>query len=121
MFALMLTPAVFSLLVLAAHFLRRGNLLLCGAALAVLGMLLFTRVRWAPRAAQIALGAATLLWAQTLLELMEQRQVAGEPVGRLVVILGSVIGLNVVAVLLLGTARVTRRFVSASATEPTAN
>jgi hypothetical protein len=110
MLALLLTPAVLSLLVLAAHFLRRGQALECGAVLGLLVTLFAVRRPWVPRVTQIVLAAATLLWARTLFELVRQRQADGEPAGRLVVILGAVIAVNVVGALLLNAARVTARY-----------
>jgi hypothetical protein len=118
MFALLLTPAVLSLLVLAAHFLRRGEWLQCIAVLALLGALLFKRSSWVPRTTQIVLVAATLLWARTLTEMLKQRQADHEPAGRLVVILGSVIAVNVLAALLLAAGRVSRAYATKSPSTP---
>jgi hypothetical protein len=118
MFALLLTPAVLSLLVLAAHFLRRGEMLQCLAVLAVLGALLFSRRPWVPRLVQAVLAVAAVLWAMTLSEMVRLRQAAHEPAGRLVVILGSVIAINVLAALLLGTRRVRDRYPADSPVEP---
>jgi len=106
MFALALTPAVLSLLVLAAHFLRRGEMLQCLAVLAALGALLFSRRPWVPRLVQAVLAAAAVLWGMTMNEMVRLRQASHEPAGRLAVILGSVIAVNVLAALLLGTGRV---------------
>jgi hypothetical protein len=60
--ALRLAPAVLSLLVLAAHFLRAGSVALVGVSLA-LAALLAVRRPWAARTVQAALivGAAAVL------------------------------------------------------------
>jgi len=97
---LLLLPAGLSALVLGAHFLRRGDIVLVLACLAVCA-LLFVRRPWASRVAQVALLASALEWLRTLAVLLPVRRAAGEPWVRLAVILGVVALVALVAAALL--------------------
>ena len=108
MFGLLVTPAVLSALVLAAHFMRRGQILLCLVCLAA-AVLAFVRRRWAPRVVQVFLLLAVAEWARTLVALLHERRASGEPAGRLVVILGTVMAVALFGAVLLGTRRVLDR------------
>jgi len=108
MLALTLTPAVLSALVLAAHFLRRGQLVACALCLAA-ASLAFVRRPWAPRVLQAFLLLGVLEWARTLVALLAERRAAGEPAGRLVVIIGTVIAVALLGAALAGTRRVLDR------------
>ena len=84
--ALLLVPPGLSLLVLAAHFLRGGDLspmLLC---VGLLG-LLFVRRPWATRVLQIALVLGAVEWIRTGIDLVSARQASGEPFERMATIL----------------------------------
>jgi hypothetical protein len=85
----LLLPAGLSALVLGAHFLRRGDLALVAASLALF-VLLFVRRWWAARLAQLALLAGACEWLRTLALLLPVRRAAGEPWARLAAILGAV-------------------------------
>lgn len=89
MIALRLFPAALMLLVLAAHFLRSGSLLLVLLPLALI-LLLFLRRPWAARTLQGALLVGGLEWLRTLALLATERRAAGLPFLRLTVILGCV-------------------------------
>jgi len=89
---------VLSLLVLAAHFLRTGNLLIVAGVLVITG-LLFVRKPWAARAAQVTLGVGVIEWVWTLGVYASERAREGEPYVRLVVILGSVAAVTTLAAL----------------------
>lgn len=89
MIGLWLLPVVLSLLVLAAHFLRSGNVVMVGIALVCVGLLAFRR-RWAARSVQVALLLGAAEWLRTLAELVSSRTGAGQPVLRLSLILGGV-------------------------------
>ncbi len=108
MLALTLTPAVLSALVLAAHFLRRGQIVLCALCLAA-AALAFVRRPWAPRTLQVFLLLGVLEWARTLAALLQERRALGEPVGRLVIIMGPVIAVALLGAALAGTRRVLER------------
>jgi hypothetical protein len=85
----LLVPAVLSLLVMAAHFLRGGQLLLVALALAAVA-LVFVRRAWAARALQVALALGALEWLRTLAVLVNERRAEGRPFVRMAVILGAV-------------------------------
>jgi hypothetical protein len=86
---LQLFPVVLSLLVLGAHFLRAGNLVLVVLTVALLG-LLPVRSRWAAHVIQTALVLGAVEWVRTLLALAVRRAEAGQPALRMVIILGIV-------------------------------
>jgi hypothetical protein len=109
MLALTLTPAVLSAIVLAAHFLRGGQLIACVLCV-VVAALAWTREPWVPRAMQVFLALGTLEWAHTLVRLTGERRALGEPAGRLVVIMGSVIAVALLGAALLFTRRVREHF-----------
>lgn len=96
MIVLRLLPAALALLVLAAHFLRGGQIVFVAACLGVLATL-FLRRPWVPALAMGALVIGALEWLRTIAALVAQRAASGEPAGRMVAILGTV-----VAVTLLG-------------------
>jgi len=89
MVAVQLLPVVLSLVVLGAHFLRAGNIVLLLGVVAVLA-LLFVRRPWAARAVQVTLVLGALEWLHTLVTLAAIRMQAGEPVRRLLIILCTV-------------------------------
>lgn len=89
MTVLHLLPITLSLLVLGAHFLRGGYGPLM-VATALMFPLLAVRRPWAARVVQAALALGALEWARTLVRLASLRMQAGEPVLRLVIILGAV-------------------------------
>lgn len=90
MTALWLAAPVLSLLVLAAHFLRSGNLIAVVALLAMTTILVAVRRWWAARLAQVVLLLGAIEWLATLVDLAGERVLEGEPVLRLVLILGTV-------------------------------
>ncbi len=110
MLALRLTPALLAALVLAAHFLRRGQFLpfvLCLAA----AVLVFVRRPWVPRALQAFLALGAVLWLVTLAGMVRERMHSGEPWVRLVAILGGVAAFTLVAAAVVGTQVVRRHYV----------
>lgn len=109
MLALLLTPPVLSLLVLAAHFLRRGAILQVALCLAVVGVL-FVRRPWVPPVAVTALVLGAFEWVYTLVTLVAAREARGEPAGRLVGILGGVIAVTVISILVFLVRRVREHY-----------
>jgi len=86
---LRLLPAILSLLVLAAHFLRIGNLpvvLLLLACIALLGV----RRPWAAYTVQAILGVGVIVWLLTMSGIAAIRIQNGEPWLRMAAILGAV-------------------------------
>jgi len=98
MIAGQLSLIVLSLLVLGAHSLRAGNLVLVAAVLLVMSLLAVRRP-WVARLAQAALALGALEWIRTLLALVSARSRAGEPVTRLAIILGTVAAVTIAAAL----------------------
>ena len=104
-----LFPAVLSLLLLGAHFLRRGELAGCGSCV-LLVLLLPHRRPWVPRLVQAALTAGTLLWVGNAIFMVRRRAQEGGPVLRLALILGFVTLLTAASAWLVGTRRVRERY-----------
>jgi len=84
-----LIPMLFSVLVLAAHFLRTGPMILVILCL-IVPLTLFVRRLWALRLVQLFLLLGAAEWVRTLIVLVRDRQAQGEPWLRLVIILGAV-------------------------------
>ena len=84
-----LIPAALSLLLLAAHFLRAGNLLFVLVALGVAGLLLVRRP-WVAVVVQATLLIGACEWLRTLVVLVDERRLEGLPYTRLAIILGTV-------------------------------
>lgn len=86
MIFLRLLPILVSGALLAAHFLRAGQVLLVLACLAF-PFLLFVRKQWAVRIVQVILVLGGLEWIRTLLTLVAERAQTGQPWVRMSVIL----------------------------------
>ncbi|MFW5946851.1 MAG: hypothetical protein ACOCUW_00050 [Gemmatimonadota bacterium] len=97
--------AALSMVVLAAHFLRDGNLAVVVVLIAVIPLLGLRR-RWVPRLFQVVLGLGALEWVHTLLQLREARQALGQPHARMVAILGAVAVISALAAALFEVPRV---------------
>lgn len=93
-------PAVLSLLVLAAHFLRMRFLPGVVLSLVFIIPLLF-RVNWITRLTQAYLLLAALEWLRATMSLINDRQVEGTPWHRAAVILLSVETFTVISAILL--------------------
>jgi hypothetical protein len=96
-------PAL-ALVLLAAHFFRGGLLTLAVLSLALV-TLLFVQRSWALRALQAALALGALEWLRTAWSLASHRAAAGQPYGRMLLILGAVAAITVVAAVLAGRPR----------------
>jgi len=110
---LQLLPVGLSALVLAAHFLRAGNLLLLLASVAII-VLIFVRRSWAARLIQLGLFLGAIEWLRTLIVLVSVRRQYGEPFARLTIILGAVAAVTAASALLLRTRTLQRYFGGAS-------
>ena len=93
-------PAVLSLLVLGAHFLRSGWTAVA-VACAAAPLLLLVRRGWAVKVVQAVLVLGALLWVRTIIVLIDDRQAAGRPWTRMAIILGSVSLFTFLAAVLL--------------------
>ncbi len=102
-----LVPVVLSFLVLGAHFLRAGNVSLVGLVFLLLALLIVRRP-WAARAVQVALVLGCLEWVRTLIHLSGERVQAGQPVLRLVIILGIVAAVTLLSALAFQGGRLSR-------------
>ncbi|NNG17585.1 MAG: hypothetical protein HKM89_14005 [Gemmatimonadales bacterium] len=80
------------------------------AAIIVLLAVLFVRRPWAARLVQMALLLGALEWVRTLVRLTRDRLEAGEPLLRLVVILGAVVLLTACSTLAFETRRLRQRY-----------
>jgi O-antigen ligase len=97
--ALLLLPAV-ALLLLGAHFFRASLVPLTVACLGLVA-LLFVRARWAWLALQVTLALGAIEWLRTAWAFASARALAGQPYGRLLVILGAVALVTAAAALVL--------------------
>lgn len=97
--ALLYVPIVLSLTVLGAHFLRYGSDIGVGASMVLVG-LLFIRQPWVARLVQVALVLGAVEWLRTLYALAQWRAAQGEPLTRMIVILGSVAAVTFCSALL---------------------
>jgi hypothetical protein len=104
---LQLLPVVLSLILLGAHFLRSGSFVLVAVALVLLVLLGVRRV-WAARTVQVALLFGVVEWVRTLARLVALRAQQGEPVLRLMLILGSVALFTGLSILMFRSARLRR-------------
>jgi hypothetical protein len=86
---LRLLPVILSLLLLAAHFYRAGQLIISLLCIA-LPFLLFLRRAWVPPLFQALLVLGALEWLRALYGLAAMRMAFGEPWTRLAFILGAV-------------------------------
>ena len=94
-FATLLLPIV-AMLLLGAHFFRAGLVPVTVACLGVLA-LVFLRRPWAARLLQVALALGVIEWLRTAWLFASARAAAGQPYGRLLLILGGVALLTALA------------------------
>ena len=88
--ALIYVPVVLSLVVLGAHFMRYGHSIGAVGSLLLIALLLVRRP-WVARLMQVVLVLGALEWVRTLYELTQVRLTLGQPVTRMIVILGIVV------------------------------
>lgn len=96
---LLLLPPALSLLTLAAHFLRGGQVLLLLLCVGLFG-LLFVRRPWATRLLQTALVLGAIEWIRTGMVLVAARQSSGQPFERMSTILEAVAWVTFLSALL---------------------
>ena len=109
MFYLVSFPIVISCWLMAAHFLRDGNVFFVLTCFFAPGLLLFEE-RWAARTLQIGLFLASFEWVHTLINLARERMMEGKPYTRLMIILGGVAAWTFVSGLLFQLALMKKRF-----------
>jgi hypothetical protein len=100
---------VLSFLVLGAHFLRSGDVLLVAACI-LFAMLLLVPRRWAARAVQVALVIGTVEWLRTLFLIVQERMALGAPYMRTAIILGVVAAVTLASTLVFRMRALRRRY-----------
>lgn len=100
---------VLASLLLGAHFLREGRLLMVLLCIAA-PFLLMHKKRWVLAALQVFAYAAAAVWIYTAIDLVNKRILAGEPFRGVIIILGSVTLFTIVAGLLLNLRGIRDRF-----------
>jgi hypothetical protein len=91
---------VLSSIILAAHFMRSGDILPMLVSL-LLPALLLLRHNWAVRVVQLGLLFGAIEWVRTTILLIQERQALGQSWDRLALILGLVALLTACSALLL--------------------
>lgn len=102
-------PVIIAAVILAAHFLRAGNLIGMAACL-LAPLLLLIQERWSLIVLQVLAYVGAGLWLTTILEILQQRLRLGLPWTRLVLILGGVALFTLIAGLLLNSAAVKEKY-----------
>jgi hypothetical protein len=105
------TLIVLTALLLAAHFLRAGNIALVVVCL-IAPLLLLIKQRWSLIALQLFAYASAVIWLITLLQLVSQRIALGRSWGGVVAILGTVTLVAVLAGLSLNSPGFKTRYTS---------
>ncbi len=106
-----LLPPIVSLLVLGAHFLRRGNLLVTAVCLGLIALLAVPR-RWVAQIVRFALLLGGVEWVRTLIILTRERESLGEPWSRMALILGAVALVTLASTLVFLSPALKRRYSS---------
>lgn len=104
-----LAVPVLGLIMLAAHFLRFGDMGLTVVIIAMAG-LCFTRLGWARIVCSAALFVSSFLWVQSGIDFVQIRMAVGQPWMRLVVIMGSVCAFSLFGAWVLSTEKAAARF-----------
>ncbi|TVQ95317.1 MAG: 4Fe-4S binding protein [Desulfovibrionales bacterium] len=104
-----LTPPALSFFLLTAHYLRSGDLGMVVVCLALPG-LFFLRQAWVRPVLQAVFVVGMVFWVQTMMDLIQFRQVVGLPWLRLALILGSVAVVTGSGALFLETRTLRKRF-----------
>jgi len=108
---LRITPLIVASLLLAAHFLRSGNLGLVIASLLV-PLLLVIKKRWSLIIVQLFAYLGVVIWVITTISIVRQRMLWGIPWSGVVIILGAVALFTGFAGLLLNSAVVKEKYPS---------
>ena len=96
-------------LLLGAHFLRAGNLLMVALCLAAPLLFLYRR-RWSLIGLQVLAYAAAAIWIRVALQLMQLRQQSEQGWTAAVIILGTVALFTIAAGLLLNSPAIRARY-----------
>lgn len=104
-----LIPLIIAFLLLGAHFLRSGHMILGGVSILV-PLLLLIKKRWMLLFVQWVAYSGAIVWIQTTFSLVQQRRMAGVPWVRMLLILSGVTVLTLYAGYLLSSDIVKRRY-----------
>jgi MFS superfamily sulfate permease-like transporter len=107
--AIRLVPVVLSCVLLAAHYLRAGSLVVVVLCLMV-PVLLFVTRRWVPRVMQAVLVFSAVEWMITAYEIAGVRMAMGVPWTKAAVILGVVAAWSLGSALLFETRALRKRY-----------
>jgi len=102
-------PLILASLLLGAHFLRTGNLVLA-AICVLLPLLLFIKRRWSWLIVQMFTYVGVAIWGYAAFNIVQQRIYWGMPWIRVVLILGAVVAFTAWAGLLLNASKVKERY-----------
>lgn len=105
---------VLAALLLGAHFLRAGNLVMVALCLAA-PLLFLWKSRWSPIALQCLAYGAAAAWIAAAMQLVQTRQQLGQPWAAAAVILGAVALITLLAGVLLNSRAIRRRYAGAAA------
>ena len=106
---LLLTPAILSLWLFAAHVLRAG-LLPVAVLFAIAPLLLLVRHKMIAKGMQLVLGLAALEWVRSLVIMAMARLAAGQPWLRMAIIIGVVALITALAAVAFAHPRLQRRY-----------
>ena len=104
-----LIPLIIAFLLLGAHFLRSGYLILTGVSI-IAPLLLLIKRRWILLLVQWLAYSGAIVWIQTTFSLVQQRIMTGVPWVRMLFILSGVTVLTLYAGYLLNADIVKRRY-----------
>jgi hypothetical protein len=104
-----LLPVTLSLLLLGAHFLRAGMIVLVLLVIVILFMLLI-RKPWVVRLMQLVLVAGAIEWVRTLVVIVKRYQMSETPWIRSALILGGVILLTICSTLVFRARSLRKRY-----------
>lgn len=102
-------PLIIAFLLLGAHFLRSGHIILAGLSIFVPLMLLIKK-RWILLVVKWLAYSGAIVWIQTIFFLVQQRRIAGVPWVRMLLILSGVTVLTLYAGYLLNSDIVKQRY-----------
>lgn len=106
---LRIIPVVTAFLLLAAHFLRDGNMALVLLCVLAPFLLLFKK-RWSLILVRVLLLLGALVWLQTTIALVQYRWESGAPWLRMLLILVGVTAFTLFAAYGLGSERVKKKY-----------
>ncbi len=104
-------PLIVSSILLGAHFLRDGNLILA-AACVLIPLLLLIKKPWSLLATQGLMYVGVVIWLYTAYTMIQVRQFLGQDWSRLAIILGTVALFTLFSGLQLNSAVVKKRYYS---------